>query len=121
MDIRENARQLRKDASEAEKCFWNHVRNRRLNGYKFKRQVPIGNYIADFLCESAALIVEIDGGQHMEQTGYDNVRTNYLQSQGYTVMRFWNNDVLTNIEGVLTALTLALSQRERGNNLNNRI
>ena len=88
MDIRENARQLRKNASEAEKYFWSHVRNRRLNGLKFKRQVPIGIYIADFLCESAALIVEIDGGQHMQQTEYDEARTNYLHSQGYTVCVF---------------------------------
>ena len=107
------ARILRKNSTDAEKGLWQCLRSRQLNGYKFKRQAPIGNYIVDFVCSSAKLIIEIDGGQHQEQLEYDSIRTAYLESSGYKVVRYWNNEVLTDIESVLTALTLTLSQRER--------
>jgi very-short-patch-repair endonuclease len=113
MDIKDKARLLRKNSTDAEKRFWSQLRNRRLNGWKFRRQFPIGQYIVDFECYELKLIVEVDGGQHAEQEFYDIRRTEYLQSKGYRVVRFWNNEVLGNLEGVLETLTLTLSQRER--------
>jgi len=112
-DLLAKARALRKNLTDVESLLWQALRNRRLNGYKFRRQVPVNRYIVDFMCNSIKLIIEIDGGQHLEQQNYDSVRTHYLESRGYKVLRYWNNDVLTNIEGILTSLTLALSQRER--------
>ena len=111
MDIRQNARQLRKNSTDAEKRLWSHIRNRQLEGWKFRRQVPIGRYIADFVCLELKLIVELDGGQHAEQAEYNLHRTKFLQSKGYRVVRFWNNEALGNIEGVLETLTLALAKR----------
>ena len=113
MDIKDKARLLRKNSTDAEKRFWSQLRNRGLNGWKFRRQFPIGQYIVDFECHELKLIVEVDGGQHAEQEFYDIRRTEYLQLKGYQVVRFWNNEVLGNLEGVLGALTLTLSQRER--------
>jgi len=71
-----------------------------MRGYKFRRQVPIGRYIADFLCHEARLIVEIDGGQHDRSAPQEAARSGFLQSEGYRVLRFWNNDVLANLDGV---------------------
>ncbi len=102
------ARNLRRESTDAEKCFWNGVRNRQMAGAKFRRQWPIGNYIADFVCLEAKLVVEIDGGQHSENAR-DEVRTAWLNGQGYRVVRFWNNDVLSNIEGVLERLRALLA------------
>ena len=113
MDIRQKAKQLRRNSTDAERNLWFHIRNRQLEGWKFRRQLPVGQYIVDFACAELRIIVEIDGGQHAEQILYDLNRTKILQSKGYKVVRFWNNEVLGNIEGVLEALTLALSQRER--------
>jgi very-short-patch-repair endonuclease len=113
MDIRQKAKQLRRNSTDAERNLWSHIRNRQLEGWKFRRQLPVGKYIVDFACPELRLIIEIDGGQHDEQIHYDLGRTRFLQSKGYRVFRFWNNEVLGNIEGVLEALTLALSQRER--------
>ena len=113
MDIRQKAKHLRKNSTDAEKFLWTHMRNRQLEGWKFRRQLPVGQYIVDFACLELRLIIEIDGGQHAEQVPYDLGRTRFLQSKGYRVVRFWNNEVLGNIEGVLEALTLTLSQRER--------
>jgi len=113
MDILTRARLLRKNQTEAEKLLWWKLRSHQLEGHKFKRQVPIGPYIVDFQCMSAMLIVEIDGGHHADRKQSDEKRTRFLERKGYTVVRFWNNEVLTNIEGVLSALTLTLSQRER--------
>ncbi|MDH5767328.1 MAG: endonuclease domain-containing protein [Gammaproteobacteria bacterium] len=114
MDILTKARDLRKNLTDAEKILWQKLRNRQLNGYKFKRQVPIDHFIVDFICSSARLIIELDGGQHAEQVNYDQKRSEYLKSKGFTVIRFWNNEVLQNLEGVLDTLTLALSLQERG-------
>ncbi len=109
------ARELRRNQTEAESNLWRYLRNRQLHGYKFRRQMPIGKYIVDFACVSLKMIVEIDGSQHMQNTDYDESRTEYLNKQGYKVIRFWNNEILTQIESVLEALTLTLtlSQRER--------
>ena len=86
--------------------LWNILRAKRFHNYKFKRQVPIGNYIVDFLCKEKNLIVEIDGGQHNETLNKikDIKRTNYLESKGYKVIRFWNSEVWDNIEGVCDIL-----------------
>jgi len=81
--------------------------------YKFRRQVPVGPYVADFLCKEAMLIVEIDGNQHSAQVEYDQHRDSFLRASGYEVVRFWNNEVLMNVNGVLESLTLTLSQRAR--------
>ena len=98
------ARQLRSRQTDAERKLWFLLRDRRLNGVKFRRQVPIGNYIVDFVCQEAKLIVEVDGSQHAEQVTYDSARTEWLGSVGYRVLRVWNNDLTENEEGVLTAI-----------------
>ena len=98
------ARQLRARQTEAERLLWLLLRDRRLNGAKFRRQVPIGNYIVDFVCQEAKLIVELDGGQHADQVAYDAARSEWLAGVGYRVLRFWNNDLTENEEGVLTAI-----------------
>ncbi len=108
------ARQLRCNQTDVEKLLWKHIRNRQLNGFKFRRQYVIGVYIVDFICIQQRLIIELDGGQHMIQKQYDENRITYLIQQGYSLIRFWNNDVLNNLTGVLETLTLTLSQRERG-------
>ncbi|WP_436409514.1 endonuclease domain-containing protein [Kaistia defluvii] len=109
------AKKLRRDQSDAEKKLWLHVRDRRLEGLKFRRQAPIGTFVADFACVEAMLIVELDGGQHAEeQAGYDTRRTAYLQGLGYRVLRFWNADVLMNTEGVLTEIVRAAREAEQG-------
>jgi very-short-patch-repair endonuclease len=119
------ARRLRRRQTETERKFWLLLRDRRLQGWKFRRQVPIGLYIADFCCPEAKLIVELDGGQHALQAETDLQRTAWLETQGYRVVRYWNNETLTNGEGVLMdllrhleqrrPLTLSLSHKGRGN------
>ena len=106
------ARKLRREATDAEKLLWRKLRARQVCGAKFRRQVPIGPYIVDFVCFEHRLIVEIDGGQHNEPRGraYDIQRTRWLESQGFRVLRFWNNEVLGNLEGVLTRIVQALNK-----------
>jgi len=113
MDIKEKARTLRRNQTDAEKLVWQRLRNRQLMDKRFRRQYPIGQYIVDFVCLNLRLIVELDGGQHMDQQAYDERRSDYLNQQGFVVVRFWNNEVMGNIEGVLESLILTLSQRER--------
>ena len=108
MDTTPRARNLRRDSTDAERAFWNRVRAKRLSGYKFRRQVPIGPYIVDFVCPVAKLVVELDGGQHQEQTAADHERTQWLESEGYRVLRVWNRDVLGNTSGVLEAVLAEL-------------
>ena len=100
----ERALELRRQSTEAEKKLWQQLRNRQLNGLKFRRQAPIGPYIADFLAVDALLIIELDGGQHSARTDYDEKRTAWLEQQGYRVLRFWNNDILANTEGVIDVI-----------------
>ena len=107
------ARKFRQNSTDAEEKFWNEVKAKRFLGLKFKRQYPIKPYYADFVCLEENLIVEIDGGQHCEN-GKDKIRTRFLEKEGFEVIRFWNNEVLSNMEGVLSSLSLALSRkRER--------
>ena len=98
--IRLHARALRHNPTEAEKLLWRQLRMWQIDGFKFRRQQPIGPYIVDFVCLEKRLIIELDGGQHAEQVEYDAERDAWLYEQGFTVLRFWNNDVLQNINGV---------------------
>ena len=102
-------RRLRRDQTDAERLLWQHLRDRRLLGWKFRRQHRIGPYFADFACVEAMLVVELDGSQHLTQQRHDEVRTRFLQAQGYRVLRFWNDDVLRETDAVLTAITTALA------------
>ena len=104
------ARRLRIDSTEVERLLWQRLRNRQLGGNKFRRQVTIGPFIVDFACIDACLIVEIDGGQHSEER--DAARTAFLQSKGYRVIRFWNNEVLTELAGVHQMLQAVLAGYE---------
>ena len=103
-----NARALRANQTEAESRLWRRLRDRQLAGAKFRRQAPIGPYIADFVCLAAKLIVEIDGGQHAENAAADAARTAWLEDQEFRVLRFWNNDSLANTDGVLEEILAAL-------------
>jgi very-short-patch-repair endonuclease len=107
--VNKQARALRLQMTEAEKVMWSKLRDRRLDGVKFKRQKPIAGYIVDFVALDLKLVVEIDGGQHAERAMQDAARTKVLEESGYHVVRFWNHDVLGNIEGVLEALIQELT------------
>ena len=102
------ARKLRAHQTDAETVLWDRIRNRQIDGHKFARQVPIGGYICDFVCRERQIVVEVDGGQHNESAA-DAVRDQYLTEEGYRVLRFWNNDVLGNVEGVLIAIQIELN------------
>ncbi|WP_159017526.1 endonuclease domain-containing protein [Cognatiluteimonas profundi] len=102
------ARRLRGGLTDAERNLWHHLRNRSLMGWKFRRQHPVGPYIADFACVESKLIVELDGSQHLSDPR-DAVRTSQLESHGYRVLRFWDNDALTNTEAVLAVIYDALA------------
>ena len=105
------ARELRLNPTDAERRLWRALSRRQVAGARFNRQVPIGPYIADFAARSVKLIVEVDGGQHDERATYDEARTRYLEAQGWRVIRFWNNDVLGNLEGVVATIERALVER----------
>jgi very-short-patch-repair endonuclease len=105
----ENARALRSDMTFAERKLWHAIRARQILGRRFRRQHPIGPYIADFACIERSLVVELDGGQHQDQLARDERRTAFLQLQGWQVLRFWNNDVLNNLDGVLAKIADALA------------
>lgn len=102
------ARTMRHGGTDAEGRLWQALRARQLQGAKFRRQVPLGDYVADFLCFEARLIVEVDGGQHSLER--DGARTAWLESQGFRVVRFWNNEVLGNLEGVLRMIAAELDK-----------
>ncbi len=104
------ARRLRRDSTDAEQALWSRLRDRRLGGVRFRRQAPIGPYITDFVSHERKLIVELDGGQHADRRAYDARRTRWLESRGYTVLRFWNDDVLLRPTSVLEAIALALRE-----------
>jgi very-short-patch-repair endonuclease len=101
------AQRLRANQTDAETVLWNRIRNRQIEGHKFARQVPIGAYICDFVCREKQIVIEVDGGQHNDSVE-DAVRDRYLTAEGYRVLRFWNNDVLGNLEGVLTTIQAEL-------------
>ena len=94
-------------STDSETALWNRIRNRQIDGHKFVRQVPILGYICDFVCRERRLIIEVDGGQHNESAA-DAIRDRRLMDEGYRVLRFWNNDVLGNIDGVLVTIEAEL-------------
>jgi very-short-patch-repair endonuclease len=104
----ERARTLRHELTLAERKLWSILRGNKLNGINFRRQHALGNYIVDFISIKHKLIVELDGSQHLEQEEYDAERTKYFESQGYKVLRFWNNQVENEIEGVIQAIQNSL-------------
>ena len=111
--LRSKARELRKKSTDAERILWSELRDNRLNGIGFRRQVPIKNYIADFVCHSAKLVVELDGGQHFSDQGEhaDAARSAVIEARGFRVLRFSNLDVMTNRAGVLETIAAAVAER----------
>jgi BirA family biotin operon repressor/biotin-[acetyl-CoA-carboxylase] ligase len=105
----EFARQLRRDMTDAERCLWKQLRAHRFASEKFRRQEPTGPYIVDFVSHRSRLIIELGGGQHAVQVEHDRERTRWLEGRGYRVVRFWNNQVLTETESVLEAIALVLA------------
>ena len=105
----ERARRLRSASTDAEATLWNRLRGRRLNGYKFVRQEPIGQYTVDFICRERRMIIEVDGGQHADSQS-DAVRDKWLTDHNYRVLRFWNHDVLRNMAGVIEIIATALAE-----------
>lgn len=105
----ERERRLRRGQTDAEQALWWQLRNRRLHGWKFRRQHRIGPYFADFVCLEARLVIELDGSQHLEQRPYDRTRTAHLKREGFEVLRFWNDDVLRETQAVLLAIITALA------------
>ena len=105
------ARSLRRDSTDAERRLWSRLRDRQVRGAKFRRQVPIGTFIADFACVEAKLVVEVDGSQHAQAVEADRLRSDALGAAGYLVLRFWNNDVIENIDGVVQEIEGTLAAR----------
>jgi very-short-patch-repair endonuclease len=106
--LKEFQKSLRTNQTDAEQKLWYHLRNRNFLNYKFRRQHIIQGYIVDFVCIQCKLVVELDGSQHLDQQIYDEVRTHKLREEGFRVLRFWNNDVLLNINGVLETILNSL-------------
>ena len=111
--LRSNARALRRNSTDVERILWSELRDHRLNGAGFRRQVPIDNYIADFLCHAARLVIELDGGQHFSDRGEqaDAARSAVIEAKGFRVLRFSNHDVMTNRVGVLETIAAAIAER----------
>jgi primosomal protein N' (replication factor Y) len=105
------ARHLRRTQTDAERKLWLHLRNRRTHGVKFRRQHPIEKYIADFCSVESQLIIELDGGQHLERTKEDGQRSRFFERKGFRVLRFWNNDVLLNTEAVVEQISRFFGDR----------
>lgn len=103
------AQQLRNNATDAERHLWSHLSRRQLGGHKFSRQMPVGPFICDFLCRERGLVIEVDGGQHAKSEA-DAHRTAFLETEGLTILRFWNNEVLANMDGVLITILAKLDQ-----------
>ena len=104
----ERSRQLRRNATAAERKLWPYLSARKMAGVRFNRQFPVGQFICDFVSREKRLVIELDGGQHALAAEYDERRTRFLHAQGYRVIRFWNNEVLDNIDGVLIVIRQAL-------------
>jgi len=111
--LRSNARALRRNSTDAERILWSELRGHRLNGAGFRRQVPIENYVADFICHAAKLVIEIDGGQHFSDQAEraDAARSAVIEAKGFMVLRFTNHDVMKNRKGVLETIAAAVAER----------
>jgi very-short-patch-repair endonuclease len=105
------ARTLRENPTEAERRLWSRLRKRQLDGYRFRRQAPLGPYVVDFACLAARLVIEVDGGQHSWRTEQDAMRKAWLEANGFQVLRFWNNEVQSNLDGVLETVRRTLQNR----------
>jgi len=108
----QRARELRKNLTDAERKLWAHLRLRQIQGHKFRRQRPIGPYIVDFVCLEQRLVIEVDGSQHMERASQDARRDAWLASVGFRVLRFWDNQVLNEIDGVAEVIARVLGVSE---------
>jgi very-short-patch-repair endonuclease len=108
--IRDTARRLRREQTEWEHSLWARLRRRQLNGFKFRRQHPIGPFFADFFCREAKLVIEIDGSQHADELARDESRTEFLRDAGYNVLRFWNHEIRSEIDAVLQRIGDALEK-----------
>ena len=106
------ARELRNSATDAERRLWQRLRRRQLNGFKFRRQRPVGPYVCDFVCLEASVVVELDGSQHVAQAPYDANRDAFLRSRGFRVLRFWNGDVFSHPDSVVETIFEALHRPE---------
>ncbi|MEG8031631.1 endonuclease domain-containing protein [Sphingomonas aurantiaca] len=111
MEQRTRIRALRATPTRAESALWQHLAARRTAGTRFNRQVPIGPFICDFVSRATKLVIEVDGGQHDWQSDDDARRTRFIENQGYRVIRFWNNDVLERLEGVVAEIARVLAER----------
>jgi very-short-patch-repair endonuclease len=107
---RSRAKALRSNPTEAERILWQYLRLRQLGGHKFRRQQLLGNYIVDFVCLERRLVVEVDGGQHVAQVAYDGQHTTWIEAQGFRVLRFWDHEVMQNIDAVKEAIWQALTR-----------
>ena len=113
-DLRDKARDLRHTQTDVERALWRLLRSREMAGFKFRRQHPLCGYIVDFVNLEKRLVIELDGSQHQEQTAYDNARTQTLNEAGFRVLRFWNNELIENREGVLQVILSALTSPHPG-------
>jgi very-short-patch-repair endonuclease len=104
------ARRLRRNQTDAERILWFRLRDRRLGGWKFRRQMLLNGFVVDFCCPDAKVVIEIDGGQHVARREQDARRTANLEASGYLLLRFWNNEVMRNVEGVLQSILSTLNQ-----------
>ena len=102
--ITQIAKNLRKSSTVAERLLWRHLRAKQVEGYKFRRQEPIGNYVVDFVCFEKRMIIEVDGSQHQIEKDKDTKRDKWFKEQGFRILRFWNNEVINNTDGVLTVI-----------------
>ena len=107
-DSKQKARSLRRSQTDAERRLWSILRDRRLNRFKFRRQQSLGHYIVDFVCFERRLVIEVDGSQHQDRVVYDDERTKWLNSQGFDVLRLWNNEVLSDPDSVSEAILLKM-------------
>jgi very-short-patch-repair endonuclease len=103
------ARRLRRDSTSAELRLWSRLRSRLIDGRKFVRQQPIGPYVADFVCREKRLVIEVNGGQHADNVR-DRMRDQWMREHSYRVLRFWNNDIMSNMDGVLETIAIALQE-----------
>jgi very-short-patch-repair endonuclease len=107
-----HARRLRRDSTDVERTLWQYLRGAQVMGVSFRKQHPIGNYIVDFCAPSLKLVIELDGGQHADALEADSKRTASLQQEGFTVLRFWNNDITGNMDGVRQTITDAVAKQQ---------
>jgi very-short-patch-repair endonuclease len=114
--LKERARHLRRDQTDAEHRLWARLRSRQLSGFKFRRQFVVGHFITDFCCFEQRLVVELDGGQHASRTATEETRSTFLRSRGYRVLRFWDNEVFENIDAVLQQIAQVLDASDKHKN-----